>query len=125
MGKKREKKFIPETRISRPKNNWKKIVWKKCEIRCLLTQEYRDQKFVGKKRVKKIFQKHSNRISKKCWKKIVWKKCENTFFLTHEYRDEKSGEKKARKKFSKNTRIGYQKNDGKKSSGKIRKHVFL
>jgi len=35
------------------------------------------------------------------------------------------GEKNARKKFSKNTRIGYPKIDGKKSSGKRKKTRFL
>jgi len=57
------------------------IVWKKCEIRFLLTHEYRDQKIRGKKREKKIFLKHTNRVSQKCWKQIVSKMCENTFFI--------------------------------------------
>ena len=48
-----------ETIYSRNKNiatkkRWKKIVWKKCEIRFLLTHEYRDKKIVGRKREKKF-----------------------------------------------------------------------
>jgi len=62
--KTREKMFL-ETHEYREKKRWKKILWKKCEIRFLLTNEYRVQKIVGKKRVKKIFQKHTNRVSNK------------------------------------------------------------
>ena len=74
------RKKIKKNTIRVSKNCWKKIVWKNCEIRFLLTHEYRDQKSVGKKRVNKFFQKHTNKLSKKYWKKIVWKKCEKTFF---------------------------------------------
>jgi len=47
------------------------------------------------------------------------------FFKTQEYRVEKSGGKNARKKFSKNTRLGYLKIVGKKSSGKSAKTRYL
>ena len=81
MGKKRVKKIIPETSISRPKNDGKKSSGKRAKTRIFYTHEYRDQKMWGKKREKKMFQiTHDNRERKR-WKKIFWKKCENKFFL--------------------------------------------
>ena len=66
---------------------------------------YRDQKTILKNRLEKVrkhvFYKHTNIVTKK------W------------------GKKNARKKLSKNTRIGYLKFVGKKSSGKNVKIRFL
>jgi len=45
--KTREKIYSRNANIA-TKKRWKKIVWKKCEIRFLLTHVYRDQKIVGK-----------------------------------------------------------------------------
>ena len=73
-----------------------------------------------------FFQKHTAFAIKQRWKKIVWKKCEKTFFYKHtNIVTKKWGEKEARKKLSKNTRIGYPKIVGKKSSGKSVKIRFL
>ena len=55
MGKKREKNFFPETRISRPKNDGKKSSGK-VRKRVFLTHEYRDEKS-GEKTGEKNFQK--------------------------------------------------------------------
>ena len=76
--KTREKIYSRNANIA-TKKRWKKIVWKKCEIRFLLTHVYRDQKIVGKKRVKKIFQKHTNRVSKKMMEKNRSKKERKNF----------------------------------------------
>jgi len=65
MGKKREKKFIPQTRISRPKNDGKISSGKCAKTRFFINTEYRDQKNRRKKTREKIFQKHTNRVSKK------------------------------------------------------------
>ena len=79
MGKKPEKKFIPQTRISRPKNDGKISSGKGAKTRFFINTEYRDQKMGGGKNAKKIFKKHTIRYPKNK-KKIIWKKCENTFF---------------------------------------------
>jgi len=100
MGKKREKKFIPETGISRPKNR-------------------------GKKRVKKIFQKHTNRVSKKFWKKKSSGKSAKTRFL---YKinivTKKWGGKKREKFFTEIHVYRKQKTMEKNRLEKVRKHVF-
>ena len=118
--KTREEIYSRNTNIA-TKKRWKKIVWKNCEIRFLLTYEYRDQKIVGKKRVKEFFKNTRIRYPKNIGKKSSGKSAKKIFFKTHQYRVEKSGEKNARKKFSKNTRLGYLKIVGKKSSGKSAK----
>ena len=126
MGTKKARKncYQKHTYIA-SKKRWKKIVWKKCENTFFINTRISRPKNGGKKREEKIVQKHTNRLSKNFWKIIVWKKCEITFFINNEYRDEKSGGKNARKIFSKNTRIGYPKIVGKKSSGKSVKIRFL
>ena len=73
---------------------------------------------------KQFFQKNTNSASKKCWKKIVSKSAKTRFLYSHEYRGQKMGEKKARNNFSKKTRTLPAKNVVKKSSQKVRIHVF-
>jgi len=80
----------------------------------------------GKNRDKKIFPETHVYRELKTMEKIVWKKSEKTFFYKHtNIVTKKSEEKNGRKKFSKNTRIGYPKNVGKKSSQKSAKTRFL
>ena len=123
-GKKREKKIFLETHL------------------------YREQKTKEKNRLEKVrkyvFHKHTNIVTKKR------EKSEKILFPeTHEYRvktmeknrlekvrkhvfykqmniiTKNSEEKNATKNFSKNTRIGYHKNVGKKSSQKVRNTFFI
>jgi len=124
-GKKREKKhFQKHTYIARKKGG-KKSTGKSAKY-----VFYKHTNIVIKKRGEKtrkiIFKKHTIRVCKNCWKKIVWKKCENTFVYKHtNIVTKKTEENNARKIFSKNTRIGYPKIVGKKSSQKSSKTRFL
>ena len=124
-GKKREKIFSRNKRISRAKNDAKKSSGKSAKTCFLYTHEYRHQKMGGKKREKKFFQKHTNRLCEKCWKIIVSKKCEKMFFNKHINIVTKNGGKKARKFFFQKHMYIASKKDGKKSSGKSAKTRFF
>jgi len=104
-GKKREKIFSRNKRISRAKNDAKKSSGKSAKTCFLYTHEYRHQKMGGKKREKKFFQKHTNRVLEKCWKIIVSKKCEKMFFNKHINIVTKNGGKKSEKIFLQETHV--------------------